>query len=93
MLGNFHAVFHIQHLIQLFQKGLILSSPFFFFLMEHGLFFFSAGNVDLFHAVLFFQDALGSIIQVDFLLVGGLELFPATLPMNSVRCIILLNTK
>lgn len=59
---SFHTILHVQHLIQLFPKGFILSSPFFFFLMEDGLFLFPTGNVDLLHAMLFLQDALGGIV-------------------------------
>ena len=40
---------------------------------ESGLLFFSPGNVDLLHTMLLCQDALGGIMQVDFLLMGSLE--------------------
>ena len=67
LVRSFYPVFHVQHLIQLFPKGLILSSPFFFFLSESGLFFFPAGDVDLLHAMLFLQDALGGIVQIRYM--------------------------
>ena len=51
------------------------------------LFFFPTGNVDLLHAVLLLQDALGSIVQIDFLLMGGPELFPVAFPMNGVHLV------
>ena len=56
---SFHPIFHVQHLFQLFPKGFILSSPFFFLVSDSGLFFFPAGNVDLLHTMLLLQDALG----------------------------------
>ena len=52
---------------------------------ESGLLFFSPENIDLFHTMLLCQDAPGGIIQVDFLLMGSLELFPAAFPMNGVH--------
>ena len=84
---SFHPIFHVQHLFQLFPKGFILSSPFFFLVSDSGLFFFPAGNVDLLHTMLLLQDALGCVVQIDFLLMGSPELFPASLPMNSVHLV------
>ena len=51
------------------------------------LFLLPAGYVDLLHAMLFLQDALGGIIQVDFLLMGSPELFPAAFPMDGVHLV------
>ena len=86
-LSKIHTIFHVQHLIQLFPKGLIVSSPFFFLLLNGCLLFLPGRNVDLLHAMLFLQDALGGIVQVNFLLMGGPELFPASLPMDSVHLV------
>ena len=62
MLGLFNAVLHIEHLIQLFPKGIILRCSDRFLLPQSGLFLLPARYVDLLHTMLFLQDALGGII-------------------------------
>ena len=87
MFCLFNAMLHIQHLIQLFPKRIILRCSDRFLLPQVGLFLLPAGNVDLLHTMLFLQDALGGIIQVDLILMVSPELFSSTFPMDTVHLI------
>ena len=87
MLGLFNAVLHIEHLIQLFPKGIVLRCSDRFLLPQGGLFLLPARYVDFLHTMLFLQDALGGIIQVDLILMVSPELFSSTFPMDTVHLI------
>ena len=84
MLGLFDAVLHVQHLIQFFPKRIILRCSDRFLLPQGGLLLFPARYVDLLHIMLFLQDALGGIIQVDLILMVSPELFSPAFPMDTI---------